>query len=178
MQLSATKLAGVFTVDLDLKQDARGFFARLWCPREMSEAGLSPKLAQCSLSYNTLRGTLRGMHYQAAPYQEAKLVRCIRGALWDVALDLRPGSPTFRMWTGVELSRENRRALYIPEGCAHGFVTLEPDTEILYQISEFYDADAARGVRWNDPAFGIDWPEPVRVIAPRDRDYPDFQGTL
>jgi dTDP-4-dehydrorhamnose 3,5-epimerase len=161
---------------MQLLCDERGFFARSWCEREFREHGLNSELVQCSISFNKERGTLRGVHYQAAPNPEAKLVRCTRGSLYDVALDLRPDSSTYLKWTAAELSAENHRALYIPEGCAHGFLTLEDQTEVLYQMSEFYYPEAARGVRWNDPAFGIEWPGKVEVISERDRIYPDFEN--
>jgi dTDP-4-dehydrorhamnose 3,5-epimerase len=170
-----TRLPGVFEVQLDRKLDERGFFARTWCQKEFADHGLSPRLAQCSISFNPVRGTLRGMHYQEAPHQEAKLVRCTRGAIWDVALDLRSDSPAFGKWVGATLSAENRGAVYIPEGCAHGFISLEENSEVFYQISEFYNGQPSRGVRWNDPAFGIDWPVEVRQISERDRTYPDYQ---
>lgn len=169
-----TKVAGVVEIELELKSDDRGAFARCWCEREFGEHGLNAKLVQCSFSINPRRGTLRGMHYQTSPYQEAKLVRCTRGSLYDVAIDLRPLSATFMQWVGCKLTSENRRALYIPEGCAHGFLTLEDNTEVLYLISDFYSEAAARGVRWNDPAFNIAWPEDVSVISNRDREYPDY----
>ena len=156
--------------------DDRGFFARTWCKEEFARQGLNAKLAQCSISFNTRKGTLRGMHYQVAPFAEAKLVRCTAGAIYDVVLDLRPDSETFREWTSVELTAENRCGLYIPENCAHGFQTLENDTEVFYQISEFYEPKCARGVRWNDPAFNIQWPAESRVISERDRTYPDYSG--
>jgi dTDP-4-dehydrorhamnose 3,5-epimerase len=171
-----TDLAGVVIVEMQLLCDERGFFARSWCEREFREHGLNSELVQCSISFNKERGTLRGVHYQAAPNPEAKLVRCTRGSLYDVALDLRPDSSTYLKWTAAELSAENHRALYIPEGCAHGFLTLEDQTEVLYQMSEFYYPEAARGVRWNDPAFGIEWPGKVEVISERDRIYPDFEN--
>jgi dTDP-4-dehydrorhamnose 3,5-epimerase len=136
------------------------------------------RLAQCSISFNHARGTLRGMHYQAHPHPECKLVRCTRGAIYDVALDLRQSSPTFGQWTAAELSADAGNMLYIPGNCAHGFITLEDRSEILYQISEFYYPELARGLRWNDPAFGIEWPIQPTVISDRDRDYPDFRGAL
>lgn len=175
MKFIETRLKGVFEIDLNPKCDQRGFFARSWCRTEFAERGLNPALAQCNISFNKRRGTLRGMHYQEAPYAEAKLVRCIRGAIYDVALDLRPGSPTFRNWVASVLTSENRRALYIPEGCAHGFQTLEDNTELFYQMSEFYKEGLGRGVRWDDPAFGIDWPLEVHAISERDQTYPAFQ---
>lgn len=169
-----TRLRGAWTIDPERLEDERGFFARTWCRREVASHGLTPTLAQCSISFNRRRGTLRGMHYQAGPYAEAKLVRCTRGAVYDVIVDLRPGSRTFRQWLAVELTADNRRMLYVPEGMAHGFQTLEDETEVFYQISEFYRPGYARGVRWDDPAFGIRWPEGDRIISPRDRQYPDF----
>lgn len=169
-----TALPGVFVIEPEPWEDQRGFFARTWCQREFAEHGLDPRLVQCSVSFNRRRGTLRGMHYQAPPHAEAKLIRCTRGAIWDVALDLRSGSPTFGQHVGEELSAANRAALYIPEGFAHGFQTLEDDTEVLYQMSEFYAPDAARGIRFDDPAFGIRWPLPEPIMLNRDRTYPDF----
>jgi dTDP-4-dehydrorhamnose 3,5-epimerase len=171
-----TDLHGVVLIEPERLEDERGFFARTWCPREFEANGLNPRLAQCSLSFNTRKGTLRGMHYQAAPHEEAKLVRCTRGSIFDVALDLRPGSPTFKKWVAAELSADNRRMLYIPEGCAHGFQTLEPKTEVFYQISAFYQSEASRGVRWDEPAFAIKWPHDERTISARDRQYADFQA--
>jgi len=176
MTFHDTKICGVVEVRPEIRGDERGFFARTWCRDEFASHGLNPSLAQCSVSLNKRKGTLRGMHYQAAPYQEAKLVRCTQGAIYDVALDLRPESPTFKSWTAAELNAANRNMLYIPEGCAHGFITLEDESEVFYQISQVYDATSARGVRWDDPAFGIVWPERVRVISERDRNYPNFKG--
>jgi dTDP-4-dehydrorhamnose 3,5-epimerase len=168
------RLPGLQLVTLERHKDERGWFARSWCTREFAEHGLDPRLVQVSLSYNSRRGTLRGMHYQRPPHAEAKLVRCIRGAIWDVALDLRPHSPTHGRWQGFELSAENGDALFLPEGFAHGFQTLEPDTEVLYHISNFYAPEAAAGLRYNDPAFAIAWPLPVAVISPRDAAWPDY----
>jgi len=175
MIFEKTILPGVFIVHVEPKVDERGFFARAWCRQEYAKEGLNTELAQCSFSGNPKKGTLRGMHYQAAPHAEAKSVRCIRGAVFDVVLDLRPQSHTFRKWLGLELTAANRDMIYIPEGCAHGFLTLEDDTEVLYQISEFYHPESARGVRWSDPAFQIAWPAPPEVISERDQTYPDFQ---
>ena len=169
-----TSLPGAFIIDIERREDDRGFFARTWCGREFNEMGLSPALAQCNTSYNRRRGTLRGMHWQAAPNAEAKLIRCTRGAIWDAIIDLRPDSPTYLNHVGVELTADSRRALYVPEGMAHGFVTLEDDSEVFYQMSEFYEPTAARGARWNDPAFGISWPMSDPVLHPRDAAYPDF----
>jgi dTDP-4-dehydrorhamnose 3,5-epimerase len=170
-----TAIAGVCVIEPERFEDDRGFFARTWDPDEFGEHGLNPELAQCSISYNRARGTLRGLHYQAAPHEEAKLVRCTAGAIFDVAADLRPDSSTFRGWFGVELSAENRLALYVPEGCAHGFLTLAEDSEVHYQISQAYVPEAGRGVRWNDPAFAIRWPAEVILMNERDASYEDFQ---
>ena len=153
--------------------DERGYFARTWCAREFADHGLEAGLAQCSLSFNHRRGTLRGLHYQAPPFAEVKLVRCTRGALFDVGVDVRPDSATFRKWVGVELTPENGRALYIPRGFAHGFLTLADATEVAYQISAEYSPAHGRGIRWNDPLLGIAWPGAVEMIAARDRDYAD-----
>jgi dTDP-4-dehydrorhamnose 3,5-epimerase len=171
-----TKLKGAFRVGLEKLEDPRGFFARSWCQKEFEGQGLNPRLAQCNISFNERKGTLRGMHYQVKPCEEAKLVRCTRGAIYDVIVDLRVGSPTRgRSWAEV-LDSENRNMLYIPEGLAHGFLTLADNTEVFYQMSEFYAPEWARGFRWNDPAFDLRWPEEIRVISDRDRDYPDFKG--
>jgi len=175
MKFLETRLSGVLEIHLEENTDERGFFARAWCEREFALHNLNPKIAQCNVSLNKRKGTLRGLHYQEAPYQEAKLVRCTRGAIYDVAVDLRRDSPTLRQWTAATLTAENRHMLYIPEGCGHGFLTLEDDSEIFYQMSEFYAPGCGRGVRWNDPAFGIAWPGEIAVISERDRTYPDFQ---
>jgi dTDP-4-dehydrorhamnose 3,5-epimerase len=169
-----TPVKGAFLMDLEPREDERGFFARTWCERECGERGMNLHVAQCNVSFNTKVGTLRGLHYQAAPFEEAKLVRCTHGSIYDVIVDLRPASPSFKRHLAVVLSGGNRRALYVPEGCAHGFQTLEDDTEVFYQMSAPYAADHARGVRWNDPAFGIEWPATERIMADRDRTYPDF----
>jgi dTDP-4-dehydrorhamnose 3,5-epimerase len=174
MTFQETKLPGVFEIGIEPHADERGFFARSWCRREFEDLGLNSALVQCNISYNERKGTLRGMHYQAEPFGEAKVVRCTAGAIYDVVIDLRPQSTAYLQWVGVVLSAANRHMLYIPEGCAHGFLTLEEKTEIFYQMSEFYNAESARGVRWNDPAFQIAWPEEVEVISERDRTYPDF----
>jgi dTDP-4-dehydrorhamnose 3,5-epimerase len=171
---TATPVPGVVIVDLERREDDRGFFARAWCREEFAAAGLDPTLEQASISWNRLRGTLRGLHWQAAPHQEAKLIRCVRGALYDVAVDLRPGSPCYREHVAVELSADNHRALYIPAGCAHGFQTLTDDTEIFYQMSASYAPAAQRGARWDDPAFGIEWPIDPPLVHPRDSAFPDF----
>lgn len=176
MIFTETDLKGAFVIDIEKKEDARGFFARAWCRREFEAHGLNPAIAQCDISYNPRRRTLRGMHYQTPPFAEAKLVRCTLGSLCDVIVDLRRDSPSFKRHLGVELTAENRRMLYVPEGFAHGFLTLEDRTEVFYQISEFYSPGHAAGFRWNDPAFAIRWPSPPAVISDRDRDYPDFAG--
>ena len=176
MTVNETKLPSVFELQVDPHCDERGFFARTWCRREFDALGLNPNLAQCSISFNTRKGTLRGMHYQAAPFPEAKLVRCTMGAIYDVVVDLRPQSPTFKQWSASVLTSANRNMLYVPEGCGHGFLTLEDNTEVLYQISEVYHPDLSRGVRWNDPAFNIAWPGDVAVMSERDRTYATFEG--
>jgi dTDP-4-dehydrorhamnose 3,5-epimerase len=170
-----TSLAGVYVIEQERHVDDRGFFARTWCAQEFAAHALETSFTQCSVSFNRRRGTLRGLHYQAPPFAEVKLVRCTRGALFDVAVDLRPDSATFRRWVGVELTPEDGRALYVPRGCAHGFYALADGTEVAYQISAPYHPESARGVRWNDPLHGVAWPGPVGVIAPRDRDYPDIE---
>jgi dTDP-4-dehydrorhamnose 3,5-epimerase len=169
-----TALAGVVVIEQERRADERGFFARTWCARELAQHGLEAALAQCSTSFNERRGTLRGLHYQAPPFAEVKIVRCTRGAIFDVALDLRPDAATFRQWVGVELTEDDGRALYIPRGFAHGLLTLADRSEVLYQISTPYAPEAARGVRWDDPFHDIAWPAPVDVIAARDRDCPDL----
>jgi dTDP-4-dehydrorhamnose 3,5-epimerase len=179
MIFSATPLDGAFLVSLDRHPDERGFFARTWCEQEFTTHGLETRLVQCSISVNRRTGTLRGLHFQASPYEEVKLVRCTRGAIFDVIVDLRPDSPTLARYYAVILNADNRDALYVPRGFAHGFQTLEDDTEVLYQMSEFYQPASARGVRWDDPAFGIAWPDvDERIITARDRAYPDFQPPL
>jgi dTDP-4-dehydrorhamnose 3,5-epimerase len=175
MVFTETGLTGAFVIDLDRITDTRGFFARSWCAREFEAHGLNPRLAQCNVSRNHTRGTLRGLHYQVAPHEEAKLVRCTMGSIHDVIVDLRPHSKTYLRSFSVELSAENHRALYIPEGFAHGFLTLTDQSEVFYQMTEFYAPDAARGIRWNDPALSIEWPGPVAVISDRDGTFPDFQ---
>jgi dTDP-4-dehydrorhamnose 3,5-epimerase len=170
-----TSIAGAFVIEMEPIEDDRGFFARSWCTREFAQRRLDPQLVQCSVSFNRKRGTLRGMHYQDAPHREAKLIRCTMGAVYDVIVDLRVESATFRCWYGADLSAVNRRATYCPEGVAHGFQTLTDNSEVFYQLSEFHHPESARGVRWDDPAFGIEWPPAERVISERDRNYPDFR---
>lgn len=175
MNFQGTRLPGVYEIHLEPHGDERGFFARSWCRREFEERGLNSAIAQCNVSFNEKAGTLRGLHYQAEPHAEAKLVRCTQGSLYDVVVDLRPGSSTYKQWLGVTLSSANRHMLYIPKGFAHGFLTLEDKTEIFYQMSEFYYPELSRGVRWDDPAFGIAWPGKVEVISDRDRNYPSLE---
>jgi len=174
MKFLETKISGVFEIHPDRKVDERGFFARTWCIEEFEAHGLNPRLVQCSLSFSTRRGTLRGLHYQATPYMEAKLIRCTRGAIYDVVVDLRSQSLTYKHWISVLLTFENRSMVYVPEGCAHGFLTMKDESEVFYQMSEIYNAESASGIRWDDPAFEIAWPEKVKVISERDRCYPDF----
>jgi dTDP-4-dehydrorhamnose 3,5-epimerase len=176
MRFAATAIPGVVVVDIEPRGDERGAFARLHCPEEFAAAGHPFVPAQTSLSRNPRAFTLRGMHHQPAPHAEVKLVRCVRGRIFDVAIDLRPGSPTHRQWTAAELSAADARALLVPEGVAHGFLTLEPDTDVLYQISPAYQPGHEAGVRWDDPAFGIEWPAAPALISPRDAGYPDYRG--
>ena len=174
MIFTETLLKGAFVIEPERLEDERGFFARTWCQREAEAHGINTQWVQCNISYNKKKGTLRGMHYQVAPYEEAKLIRCTLGATYDVIIDLRPDSPTFRQHIAELLTAQNRKMLFVPEGFAHGFLTLEDDTEVFYQMSEFYHAECARGVRWNDPAFGIQWPAEVQIISDRDRNHPDL----
>lgn len=174
MIFTETPLAGAYLIDLEKRGDDRGFFARVFCEKEFSAHGLATGFVQVNNSLSAEKGTLRGMHYQLPPKAETKLVRCVRGALLDVILDLRKGSPTFGRSYAAELSAENRRMLYVPKGFAHGFVTLEPDTEAFYFADEFYAPEAERGVRWNDPKFNIQWPQAPTVISDKDRDQRDF----
>lgn len=174
MKFQSLVLDGACVIDPESTGDGRGSFARTFCTREFAARGLDSRVTQCSISYNRHRGTLRGMHYQVAPYAEAKLVRCISGAIYDVIIDLRPGSITRMRWIGVELNAADRRQLYIPAGFAHGFQTLCDDTEVFYQISEYYSPEHGRGVRWDDSAFAIRWPIADTIISDKDRSYPDF----
>lgn len=176
MRFTQTQIDGVWQIRLDRHEDDRGWFARSWCVREFEEHGINPRMVQCNLSYNKQRGTLRGMHFQAEPHTEDKYVRVNRGAIFDVAVDLRPDSPTYKHWQGFELSTANHTLLYLPKGIAHGFLTLADETEVMYLVSAFYVPDAGRGVRWNDPAFGIEWPFEPSVMVERDRTYEDFPG--
>jgi dTDP-4-dehydrorhamnose 3,5-epimerase len=175
MIFTETRIPGAYLVDIEARKDDRGYFARAWCAREFEEHGLSSELAQANISYNERAGTLRGMHFQRAPHEEAKLVRCTRGAIWDVCLDLRPESPTYLQWVGAELSPENGRALYVPQGCGHGYQTLTDATETIYLVTEFYAPDSEGGARWNDPAFKIEWPDTdSRTISDKDAAWPDW----
>lgn len=178
MIFEPTRLRGTVLVSPERHTDERGFFARTWCAREFEAAGLSSGLAQCSVSWNERRHTLRGMHWEAAPQRESKLVRCTRGGIFDVVVDLRPESPTYLDHIRIELGADDHRALLIPPGVAHGFLTTEDRTEVLYQMDSFYAPEAERGARFDDPAFAIDWPAPPAVISERDRSFPDFEAVL
>jgi dTDP-4-dehydrorhamnose 3,5-epimerase len=169
-----TMLKGAYIIDIEPREDERGFFARSWCEDEFKKHSLNARLVQCNISFNKKRGTLRGMHYQVAPFAEAKLVRCTMGAIYDVIIDLRSNSPTFKQWISVELTAENHKALYIPEDFAHGFQTLLDDTEVFYQMSECYHPECARGLRWNDPTIGVVWRNEPLIISRQDGDYADF----
>lgn len=175
MIFTPTRIPDVFLIDIEPHADERGFFARAWCEEEMRAHGLDARLVQCNLSYNSKRATLRGLHYQKAPHEETKVVRCTAGEIHDVVVDLRPSSPAYRTWLGVELTSGNRRMLYVPHGVAHGFVTLTDATEVLYQMGTPYVAAAASGVRWDDPAFAIEWPLGPAVISERDRSFPFWE---
>ena len=174
MIFTETPLKGSFIIEPEQLEDSRGFFARAWCQREFEDHGIHFRIVQANISFNKKRGTLRGIHFQAHPHEEAKLIRCTMGALYAVTLDLRPNSPTFRRHAGVVLSAENRKMLYVPEGVANGYQTLEDDTELFYLMSQFHAPEYARGIRWNDPAFRIAWPSDERIINERDQTYPDF----
>jgi dTDP-4-dehydrorhamnose 3,5-epimerase len=171
-----TKLKGAYILDLERVTDERGYFARRWCAREFGDRGLNASVVQVNVGHSRKQGTLRGMHFQVAPYAEVKVVHCSRGALYDVIVDLREDSPTKGEWIGVELTEDNGRMLYVPEGFAHGYQTLQDETDLVYQTSQFYDKNAAKGVRYNDQAFGIEWPLRVSVISSGDRSWPDYVG--
>jgi dTDP-4-dehydrorhamnose 3,5-epimerase len=175
MIFTATDLAGAWLIDLERREDGRGFFARIWCQQELAAQGLDTGIAQESLSFNRHRGTVRGLHFQRPPHEETKIVRCTRGAIFDVIVDLRPQSPSYLRWQAFELTAENRKALYVPKGFAHGFQTLADNAEIIYQISEFYAPNSAGGYRYDDAAFGVAWPLPVTVISERDLNWPAFK---
>jgi dTDP-4-dehydrorhamnose 3,5-epimerase len=174
MEFAETKLKGAFVIAPDRREDSRGFFARAFCRTEFEQHGLNATVVQCNLSFSERRGTVRGLHYQVAPRAECKLVRCVRGSIFDVIVDLRPSSPARLQWVAVNLSADNRSALFVPEGFAHGFQTLEDRSEVLYQVSEFYSPEHERGLRWNDPAFAINWPIAATIISERDQNHPDF----
>lgn len=175
MIFNKTEFNGVFIIEIEKQIDERGFFARTWDKKKFEEYGLNSKLVQCNVSFNKKKGVLRGMHYQITPYEEAKLIRCTKGKIFDVIIDLRPKSNTFRQWFGVEISDENYKILYVPEGFAHGFQTLEDNTEVFYQMSEIYMPDYVRGIRYNDSIFDIKWPITPAIISEKDRIYPSFK---
>lgn len=175
MIFQETKIKGAFFIQIEPLEDERGFFARSWCQEQFKSHGLKTRLVQCNISFSHKKGTLRGLHYQTVPHEEAKLVRCTKGAIYDVIIDLRPQSLTYKQWLAVELSTDNRKMLYIPEGIAHGFQTLTDNAEVFYQMSEFYHPECAAGVRWDDPAFSIRWPETdERIISAQDQHYPGY----
>ena len=176
MIFKQTDLKGAYIVELEAIEDKRGFFARSFCRKEFEKYGLTSNIVQCNISYNKKKGTLRGMHYQVKPHEEAKIVSCVKGSIYDVIIDLRPDSPSYYQWFAVELSAENYRMLYIPEGFAHGFQTLEDNTVVFYQMSKFYHPECAVGVRWDDPAFNIEWPDDERIISFKDLQYPDVSS--
>ncbi|MDH3599760.1 MAG: dTDP-4-dehydrorhamnose 3,5-epimerase [Candidatus Tectomicrobia bacterium] len=179
MHFSPTALPDAYIIDLQPHQDERGFFARAWCQQEFAKYGLSTQLAQCNMALSHRAGTLRGMHYQISPHEESKLVRCTKGALYDVIIDLRLHSVTYLQWIGVELTANNYRMLYVPEGFAHGYQTLCDETEVFYQVSQCYQPGAEQAVRWNDPAFSIEWPETNdRTMSDKDRNWPDFSSQI
>lgn len=176
MIFTQTDLEGAYIVDIEARQDERGYFARVWCSREFEAQGLNTDLVQCNVAYNYKKGILRGMHYQGQPHAEVKLVRCTRGAVYDVIVDLRVDSPSYLKWTGVELTEENHRMLYVPEGFAHGYITLQDNSELFYQVSQFYTPGAEGGVRWDDPAIGIEWPDIGELtISVKDKEWPLMQ---
>jgi dTDP-4-dehydrorhamnose 3,5-epimerase len=174
MIFKETKLKGAFVIEPERLCDSRGFFARTFCHREFIQHGLNPRVVQCNVSFNKKKGTLRGMHHQIAPRQEDKFIRCINGGIFDVIIDLRPESSTFKEWFSVELTSENRKMVYVPKSFSHGFMTLKDNTEVFYQMSEFYFPEYARGIRWNDPAFKIEWPNKITSISEKDMNYSDF----
>ncbi|MGG6241934.1 dTDP-4-dehydrorhamnose 3,5-epimerase [Nodosilinea sp. AN01ver1] len=176
MIFEATNLKDAFVIDLEIRSDDRGGFARTFCAKEFEEHGLKPMVAQCNMSFNYKKGTLRGMHYQLAPAAETKLVRCTRGAIYDVIIDIRPDSPTYMQHFGIELTADNRKALYVPELFAHGYQALTDDAEVIYQVGEFYSPGYEQGIRYDDPTFGIEWPIPVTVISEKDAKWPAFKG--
>ena len=177
MTFEESSLPGAYVIGLERREDDRGFFARTFCANEFADRGLETGLVQANMSWNPKQGTLRGMHFQRPPHAEVKVIRATRGAIYDVIIDLREDSPTYKRWFGVELTEGNRTALYVPKGFAHGCQTLVPDTEVHYLVTEFYTPDAEGGVRWDDPAFGVEWPDPVNaLLSPKDAAWPDFNG--
>jgi dTDP-4-dehydrorhamnose 3,5-epimerase len=174
MIFTETRLKNAFLIDPERFEDERGFFARSWCELEFRNNGIEIKFVQCNISFNKKMGTLRGIHYQASPYEEARLIRCTMGAIYDVIVDLRPNSLTYKKWISTELTSDNRRMIYVPKGFAHGFLTLTDNSEIFYMMSEYYAPGFNRGIKWNDPVLGITWPTDVRVISSQDKSYPDF----
>jgi dTDP-4-dehydrorhamnose 3,5-epimerase len=177
MVFKETRLKNAFIIELEKIVDDRGFFSRAWCQKEFNANGLNANIVQCNLAFNNRKGTLRGMHYQIAPHEEAKIVRCTRGKLYDVIVDLRPKSPTYLQWIGVELSSENRKMLYVPENFAHGYLTLTDNTELFYQVSDFYSPESESGIRWNDRTVNIKWPQTNDLImTDKDKNWPDFQA--
>jgi dTDP-4-dehydrorhamnose 3,5-epimerase len=174
MRFTETRVSGAFIVEPEAKSDERGFFTRLWCRDEFARRGLNGEFVQCNGSFSHRIGTLRGLHYQSAPYEEVKLIQCVRGAIFDVLVDLRPTSKSYLRWFGMELNADNRSLLYVPAGCAHGYMTLQDDTEVVYPVSAPYQASAERGVRWNDPLFAIEWPIAPTTVSPKDQSWPDY----
>lgn len=174
MKFTETYLKGAFVIEVDKIEDSRGFFGRLWCEKEFNSHNLNTNLVQSNVSFSKLKGTMRGMHFQRSPFQETKLVRCTRGKIYDVIIDLRPDSPTFKKWFGIELTANNYKMIYVPENFAHGFVTLEDNSEVYYMVTELYNREAEGGVRWNDPTFNIEWPQEINVITVKDNNHPNF----
>lgn len=175
MKFAETRVKGSYVIDVNRIGDSRGYFGRLWCERELEQQGLVSQIKQSNIGFSPEAGTLRGLHYQKAPFQEVKIVRCTRGSVFDVVVDIRPDSPTYRKWYGIELNPENASMLYVPEGCATGYLTLQDDSEIYYNTSEFYAPDAATGIRFDDPLFAIEWPGEIRVISDNDTSWPDYR---
>ncbi len=176
MKFTESPIKGAYIIDVNRIGDERGYFGRLWCEKEYKEVGLNAKICQSNIGVSKHKGTLRGLHYQHAPHQEVKIVRCSRGAMFDVIVDLRPDSKTYKQWFGMELNEDNATMLYVPEGCATGYLTLTDNTEMYYHTTEFYHPESETGVRYNDPAFGIEWPGEINILSEKDRDRPDFLG--
>lgn len=176
MEFREAPIRGAYIIDVKRIGDDRGYFGRLWCEREYEALGLKTHICQSNIGFSRTAGTLRGLHYQRAPHQEVKIVRCSRGAMFDVIVDLRPDSPTYKQWFGMELNEDNATMLYVPEGCATGYLTLRDNTEMYYHATEFYHPESATGVRYDDPAFNIRWPGPIEILSPNDTSWPDFQG--